>query len=427
MSLKRIIPCILLKDRKAVKDFNDNTVIEEHVISMVQHYNNNGSDELLIYNLATEDEEKEEALHFIKRIKKELSIPLIVGGGIDNLEDIKKTLYAGANKIVVSLSVPGADELLMDASSRFGKEKLVVSIQDFDTLFKHLRLIHNNSRELLLHDQLDINSVLNVCDNKCIVYSNQMNQDVMVSYLANEKIRGISGPMVSQREFGLFRFKNTCQEQNISVSTFACNIEFSSFKTDNQGLIPVVVQHYKTQNVLMLAYMNEEAFNRTIKTGKMTYYSRSRKTLWVKGETSGHVQYLKSLTVDCDNDTLLAKVEQVGAACHTGNPTCFYQNVTGEEKDESNPLRVFVELYNTILDRRKNPKEGSYTNYLFSKGIDKILKKVGEEATEIVIASKNPSPEEIKYEIADFLYHLSVLMVEKEITWKEITEELDER
>ena len=177
----------------------------------------------------------------------------------------------------------------------------------------------------------------------------------------------------------------------------------------------------------MLAYMNRESFDATIKTGKMTYYSRSRKSLWVKGETSGHFQYVKSLTIDCDYDTLLAKVDQVGAACHTGNPTCFFQPLAGMEYDENNPLRVFESVYRTIEDRRIHPKEGSYTNYLFDKGIDKILKKVGEEATEVVIAAKNPNPEEVKYELADFLYHAMVLMVEKGIDWADIVKELADR
>ena len=222
-------------------------------------------------------------------------------------------------------------------------------------------------------------------------------------------------------------FKEKCSEQNIKMTSFESIMEFSQFKTNEQGLIPVIVQHYKTQEVLMLAYMNEEAFNQTIKTGRMTYYSRSRQSLWVKGETSGHFQYVKSLTIDCDLDTLLAKVDQVGAACHTGNPTCFFQPLAGTDYDENNPLKIFESVYNTILDRKENPKEGSYTNYLFDKGIDKILKKVGEEATEVVIAAKNPNPEEVKYELSDFLYHAMVLMVEKGISWEDIIRELADR
>lgn len=177
----------------------------------------------------------------------------------------------------------------------------------------------------------------------------------------------------------------------------------------------------------MLAYMTKEAYEMTLQTGRMTYYSRSRGELWVKGETSGHYQYVKSLTADCDMDTLLAKVSQVGAACHTGNHSCFFNEIMKKEYDDENPLTIFNSVYQVILDRKEHPKEGSYTNYLFDKGLDKILKKVGEEATEIVIAAKNPNPEEIKYEISDLLYHLMVLMAQKGVTWEEITKELANR
>ena len=240
-------------------------------------------------------------------------------------------------------------------------------------------------------------------------------------------MKGLSGKYVSQTDMDFDAFKTKCGKEDIAMTSFESIMEFSQFKTNEQGLLPVVVQHYKTQEVLMLAYMNEEAFNQTIKTGKMTYFSRSRQQLWVKGETSGHFQYVKSLTIDCDYDTLLAKVDQVGVACHTGNPTCFFQPLAGTDYDETNPLKVFESVYATIVDRKMNPKEGSYTNYLFDKGIDKILKKVGEEATEVVIAAKNPNPEEVKYELSDFLYHAMVLMVEKGITWEDIIKELAER
>jgi len=160
----------------------------------------------------------------------------------------------------------------------------------------------------------------------------------------------------------------------------------------------------------------------------MTYYSRSRRELWLKGETSGHYQYVKSLTADCDMDTILAKVSQVGAACHTGAKSCFFNEITKKDYQEpDNPLMVFEEVLDVIKDRKVHPKEGSYTNYLFDKGIDKILKKLGEEATEIVIAAKNPNANEVKYEISDFLYHMMVLMVEKGVSWEDITTELANR
>ena len=202
---------------------------------------------------------------------------------------------------------------------------------------------------------------------------------------------------------------------------------WEDLKLNSDGMVCVVVQDDKNKDVLMVAYMNREAYEKTIETGVMTYWSRSRNELWVKGLTSGHFQYVQSLYLDCDNDTILARVDQVGAACHTGSRSCFFKELAQKEYIETNPLTVLLEDYKIIMDRKVNPKEGSYTNYLFDKGIDKILKKCGEEATEIVIAAKNPDSEELKYEIADFLYHMMVLMAECDIDWSDITKELVNR
>lgn len=212
-------------------------------------------------------------------------------------------------------------------------------------------------------------------------------------------------------------------------------MEFNSFKVNENGLIPVVTQDYRTNEVLMVAYMNEEAFNLTKETKKATYYSRSRNELWVKGETSGNVQLVKSMFIDCDSDTLLLKVKQIGVACHTGEMSCFYTEIPLEQQEEgvdvsSNTAitsKVLDEVYQVVLDRKKNPKEGSYTNYLFDKGIDKILKKVGEETAEVIIGAKNTGDDEIVYEISDLLYHLTVLLVEKESTWESVYKELGKR
>ena len=159
----------------------------------------------------------------------------------------------------------------------------------------------------------------------------------------------------------------------------------------------------------------------------MTFYDRNKKCLWIKGEISQNYQYVKSLVADCDKDTLLAKVNQVGAACQTGKKSCFFNHVAGTESDCRNPLQIFKNVYDVIADRRENPKEGSYTNYLLDKGMDMILKKIGEESTSIIISAKNQNNEDTKNEISDFLYHTMVLMVEKGITWEDITRELADR
>lgn len=427
MSYKRVIPCIFIDSGKAVKWFDDRTVLSEDVLSLARYYSEHGADELLVFDLSESDEEHDEAIDLMKKINRIIRIPMVAGGNIKRQEDVKKILYAGAKRAMLNFSKSDNQKLIEDVAKRFGKEKLAVSLNDFDALFKHQHIINEYASEIIFMHRLDLNSVVNVTDIPCVVVTDTMEEPELFKILKCSGVRGLSGKYVSQTDMDFAEFKNRCEQEDIQMTTFESIMDFSEFKTDEKGLIPVIVQHYKTQEVLMMAYMNEESFDQTIKTGRMTYFSRSRQCLWVKGETSGHFQYVRSLTIDCDKDTLLAKVDQVGAACHTGNPTCFFQPLVGSDYDETNPLQVFESVYQTIVDRREHPKEGSYTNYLFEKGIDKILKKVGEEATEIIIAAKNPNPEEIKYEMADFLYHAMVLMVERGINWEDIVRELADR
>jgi phosphoribosyl-ATP pyrophosphohydrolase/phosphoribosyl-AMP cyclohydrolase len=200
---------------------------------------------------------------------------------------------------------------------------------------------------------------------------------------------------------------------------------YADLKYDERGLIPAVVQEADTGRVLMLAYMNKEAAEKTIETGTTWFYSRSRQGLWNKGQSSGNVQRVVDIAVDCDGDTLLVVVEQEGPACHTGQHSCFFTGIDGNHFDRLPPRPgILNSLYQVVKDRRNNPKEGSYTNYLFDKGLDKILKKIGEEASEVIIAAKNADVGETVYEIADLLYHLTVLMVQKDIGYGEVFDEL---
>ncbi len=193
-------------------------------------------------------------------------------------------------------------------------------------------------------------------------------------------------------------------------------------KYDEKGLVPAIVQDDASGKVLMLAYMNEEAVNLTIEKKLACYFSRSRQKLWLKGETSGHYQHVKSFYYDCDNDTILLKVKQIGVACHTGSFSCFFNKVF----DESSEGNTLDNLYEIIMDRKINPKDGSYTAYLFKEGIDKILKKIGEESSEVIIGAKN-SKEELIYESSDLIYHLMVLLVNEDITLSDIYGELKKR
>lgn len=427
MSYKRLIPCIFIAGGKAVRWFHDDEIISEDVIGLAKSYSDLGADELIIFDLSETDDEHEASIDLMRRMNRVIRIPMVAGGNIRRQEDIKKILYAGAKRAIINFSKYDGVEMMEDAKLRFGKEKIAVSLNDFDALFKRKRLIQECCSEIIFMHRLDLNSVMNVTDIPSVIVTDTMEEPELFKILKCPGVKGLSGRYVSQPELDFNAFKEKCGIEGIKITSFESIMDFSEFKTNSDGLIPVVVQNYKTQEVLMLAYMNEEAFDRTVKTGRMTYYSRSRRELWVKGETSGHYQYVKSLTIDCDKDTLLAKVDQIGAACHTGNPTCFFQPLVGMDYDTKNPLQIFEKVYDTIVDRREHPKEGSYTNYLFDKGLDKILKKVGEEATEIVIAAKNKNPEEVKYELADFLYHAMVLMVEKGVKWEDIIGELADR
>lgn len=193
---------------------------------------------------------------------------------------------------------------------------------------------------------------------------------------------------------------------------------------DDKGLVPAIVQDDQTGAVLMLAYMNEEALTKTIETKETWFFSRSRQELWHKGATSGNRQLVKRLAFDCDQDAVLVQVEPLGPACHTGKTTCFYETVLEEEA----PTRQVVhEVIESIQTRRNNPVEGSYTSYLFKEGIDKVLKKVGEESSEVIIGAKNEDKEELTSELADLLYHSLVLMEISGVTLADVKKELVKR
>lgn len=201
-------------------------------------------------------------------------------------------------------------------------------------------------------------------------------------------------------------------------------MDIDKIKFDEKGLIPAIVQDYFTKEVLTLAYMNREALEITMQEGRTCFFSRSRQKLWRKGETSCNTQKVVSITSDCDNDALVVEVIKNGPACHTGAESCFFNL---EYIGEGQTPFSYKALYDMIEGRKTEPKEGSYTTYLFEKGMDKILKKVGEESTEVIIAGAKNDKEETIYEIADLAYHIMVMMVEQGITLEDVTAELSKR
>ena len=210
------------------------------------------------------------------------------------------------------------------------------------------------------------------------------------------------------------------------------NIAIPDLKFDERGLIPAIVQDAKTKQVLMLAYMNAESLERTLESGESWFWSRSRSCLWHKGETSGNTQRVVGVSMDCDGDALIVMVEPQGPACHTGEQSCFHNNISSaaaEDKDfhKEDLGQVLDRLYVLIESRKLERPEGSYTTYLFNEGLDKILKKVGEESSETIIAAKNEDAEELTKETADLLYHLLVLLVDRGLRLEKVSDELARR
>lgn len=199
----------------------------------------------------------------------------------------------------------------------------------------------------------------------------------------------------------------------------------TELKYDSNGLIPAIVQDHYTKQVLMLAYMNAESLKISMEEGTTCFFSRSRQKLWRKGETSGNKQHIVSIRTDCDCDTLLVDVIKDGPACHTGSESCFFNPLY--ESENADEQFSYENLYKMLLGRKLEKKEGSYTTYLFEKGTDKILKKVGEECTEVIIAAKAGDKEETVFEIADLLYHITVMMIDAGISIDEVTAELAKR
>ena len=391
---KKVAGYIFLLNKTIVSSRDRKTVISDDPVSYAGSISDNGADEIIVFDMSESgnDAAHEEALDIIKDICKEVDVPVTGAGNVKRMEDIKKLLYAGCKKAALNFSKPSNIEILKEVSEKFGKEKIVICYDDPKTIDNNKDQVESLSSELIRF----------------------VDQD------------GAKLPDTENDEYLFYDGKDVI-EKDVTDRSLSSSFTWGDLKKNSDGMVPVIVQDYRTDQVLMLAYMNEEAYNKTLETGKMTYFSRSRNELWIKGETSSHYQFVKSLTADCDLDTILAKVKQIGAACHTGSYSCFFNDIAKKEYSEKNPQKVLGSVYEVIKDRKENPREGSYTNYLFDKGIDKILKKVGEEATEMVIAAKNPNDNEVIYEMSDFLYHMMVLMAVKNVSWEDITDELSRR
>ena len=395
MNSKKFLPCIYLYQKRAVSGLDDLHEVSIDPVALAESYSDNKCDGIIVFDLSSTDREHEEAIDIIKEICATVAVPVIGAGAIHRMEDVKKLLYAGCRQAVLDYTEEDNIAVTREVSLKFGADKLLAMTDSSKVIREQCALINQYISSVLVREPAILKETAEISPVPVITTLPEISLEKIIEILKMENVDGIAGKLVNDNYKEIEALKKLCRDNGIEVSEITAAYQWSDFKLNSDGMIPVIVQDYKTDAVLMQAYMNEEAYLATIHTGKMTYYSRSRQELWLKGETSGHYQYVKSLHADCDMDTILARVVQIGAACHTGSYSCFFNEILTLDDTadtQHNPLKVFEDVFAVIKDRKENPKEGSYTNYLFDKGIDKILKKLGEEATEIVIAAKIPTP-----------------------------------
>lgn len=452
----RIYPAIDIIGGMCVRlvkgDYSQKTTFAENPVDVAKKWESLGAEFIHVVDL---DGAKSGELHnfeLIKKIAESVNVPIQVGGGIRSLDDIDKLLEAGISRVIIGTSALENPNMVKRAVEKYG-DKIAVGIDA-----KNGKAAVKGWVEVSDESAIDLAIKMRKIGVKHIVYTDidtdgmlkGPNIDAMRKMVEESKIdviasggvstvedveklveTGVEGAIIGRALYSevldLPSAIRAAKDMEYSVEDFISELKF-----DGYGLIPAIAQDAVSGEVLMCAYMNVESLKLTIETGNATYYSRSRKAIWEKGATSGHYQKVREILVDCDGDALVLKIEQMGAACHTNNYSCFYRSFkdgklkkikTGNNIGQG----VIYDVYDVICDRKENPKEGSYTNYLLNKGIDKILKKVGEEATEVVIAAKNSDNAETKYEIADLLYHISVMLVNQGITWDEVFDELQKR
>ncbi|MCR5692068.1 MAG: phosphoribosyl-AMP cyclohydrolase, partial [Eubacterium sp.] len=315
MAYKKIIPFI-----------NGENEIASNIVRMAQEYSLKGADELFIYNYSKIEAEREDFIATMKQVDKSIDIPFFVGMYAGRFEDVKKAFYTGADRVVLKYDIlPEEENVLQEAVDRFGSNKIMVEVYE-ELPFEDMDL----PVDTLLLKHVDVGPRLGgkiEKSGKKVVIRDSLLRNDLSDLLKLPRVLGVATNYYEDEEKDIYKVKSSLKKMGIEVNTFESSIDFSEFKLDDNGLIPCIVQDYRTSQVLMMAYMNKESYEATCKTGRMTYWSRSRQELWCKGDTSGHYQYVKELLLDCDNDTILAKVHQVGAACHTGARSCFFKEL----------------------------------------------------------------------------------------------------
>lgn len=426
MERKNLIATLFLKNGMAVSDFDNLTPLGE-AADIVKLYNDSGIDKIIFYDLSETPKEQDNTITKIRELNRIFEIPVYGAGNIHNLKDIKNLLYSGCQKVILNSSDPDNLKLIEEAKLRYGIDKLSISLEKVDVLFKQKDMLEKTFDEIFVLDESIIDAITNLTEIPFTPLLTSMDISDYIEILKKETCNGIGGELLNNMKTDVMILKNKLSSYGLNMNTFESKLSWSEFNLDENGLIAVIAQDYSTSEVLTFGYMDEKAFQDTIKSGKMNYYNiRTGETL-MKGEESEQFQYVKSLTVDCHKKAILAKISQIGVSCHTGNYSCFFDQIVRKDYLEKNTFKVFENVYNVINDRRKNPKEGSYTNYLYEQGMDEVLKKIWSEIGDLILEAKNGDSESMRSEITDLIYHLMVLMNDNDLRWEDITAELIQR
>lgn len=315
MSYKKLIPFI-----------NTESEALANILKRAKKYVDAGADELFVFRYSKNSIERDEFLSVLKELNKIVEIPVTAGIYFESLEDAKRAFNTGVSKIAIQNKKIEDYVEFNKAVHRFGSENVFLEMDEKEFIESEFTTYSYIVKHLSLCDEFINKAEGHDCN---IMLRDSLRKNDMTTLLGIKNVTALSTN--AWVDNNLMFIKKELAKKGLDMNIFLTSLSFPDFKLDSQGLIPVVVQDYKNDEVLMLAYMNEEAYNKTLETGKMTYYSRSRNQLWCKGDTSGHYQYVKKMYIDCDNDTILAKVEQVGAACHTGNRTCFFTELASKD------------------------------------------------------------------------------------------------
>ncbi len=450
----RVIPCLDIAGGRVVKGLRfENLRDAGDPVEAAARYEKEGADELTFLDIAASHEERGTLIHLVEKVAAVLSIPFTVGGGVRSAEDAGALLSAGADRVTVNTAALDDPGLITRIAERYGSQCVVVAVDGKripaeDGVVKLRVMSHGGRRatgrevepwvheataagagEILL-TSVDADGTKDGFDIEMLKVARRATGVPIVASGGAGELRHFAPPVLEagadavlaasvfhDRIFSIGEVKRAMADAGIPVRLegSAGPAELPQIKLDAEGLVPVVVRHIRTGRVLMLAWANLEALERTRGTGYSHFFSRSRNSLWKKGETSGNVQRVVSIALDCDGDAVLYDVIPAGPACHTGATSCFQEVAIPPapgEKAFPGPARGIdlAPLFSVVSARKAKPEEGSYTNRLLSAGIKRIAQKIGEEGVETALAAASGTDDELSGEIADLLYHLVVLM-----------------